>query len=414
MKTSNNRVVITGRGIISPCGFTSDEFWNALINKKSFIKEIDRFNISSFPCKAAGVIENFDRKSFGIKKYLSDQMDISSLYALAASQNVFNDARVDEKINRRRIGIYYGTNLGGRTFAERELYNLYSKGPEYISTYQAIADFNAATLGQISIKLGIKGCSKTFVTDLAASHDAIVGAYKALYRNDADLILTGGTESVISAFGFLCVVSSGNLSAVTSNFETAYRPFDKDRTGMFVGEGSAFLMLERLEHANNRVQNFISEIKGYGRTSSGSRSAREDKENALSRAIEKALNMSGLTTDDISYIKACGYGTKDEDSIEAGAIKKVFKEKFASLPITAPHSSFGHMQGAMGAFDLLIADLSIKNNQVPPTVNFESTEIDDELNIVKDTINTKVENVLIIGMGNGGVYNTIVVGKAKK
>ena len=408
----NRQVVITGKGVISPGGFTVRDFWDSILNKKSHIKKIRRFNTQTFPSKAGGVIESFDRKKYKIKKYIADQMDISSIYGLVTADLAYTDAGADaQDYDPRRIGVFYGTNLGGRSFAEKELYNLYTKGPDAISPYQAIADFNAATVGQISIRLGIKGNSKTFATDLSASHDAIIEAYQSIHRGDSDLILTGGVESIFSGFGFLCALSSGLFSSVNSDFETAYRPFDQNRTGMFGGEGSAFVMLEDRDHAKKRGRSSSVEIKGYARTSCGKYQTRENKIAAQARVIRNALDHAEVTPEDITCIKACGFGTREEDFIEAKAIQSVFSEIHPCLPVTAPHSGFGHMQGAMGAFDLLIAALSIEDDLIPPTPNYRNTDIDHKLNIVTAPIKTKVKCVVILGMGNGGVYQAIVAGK---
>ncbi len=261
MTNQSKRVVVTGIGIVNASGIGKDEFWNNVTEGKSGIRTISRFDPTGFPTQVAGEITNFNAADF-IPKRLIIKTDTFTHYALGASDLALKDANLDlEQEDSYRVGVWFGNNAGGWDIAERGFYELYHDGPNMVNAWQATAWFPTAAQGYVTIRYGIRGYSKSFVCDRASGASGLYYGIKSIQQGHNDIVLAGGSEAPISRFGMTCYYETGEVSAA-ANPETAYMPFDKNRSGMVLGEGSAVLVLESEEHAIRRGAKIYGAVTG--------------------------------------------------------------------------------------------------------------------------------------------------------
>lgn len=409
------KVAITGLGIVAPSGIDKKVFWANIKAGRSAIKNIDRYDSSLYPSHIGGQIHQLDAYSH-VSSRLLQKIDPFSHMALIASEFAFKDADIDlSKENLNNIGIFMGNALGGWLYGETELRDLYIEGREGVSPYMASAWFPAAPQGQVSIYYGIKGYSKTVVSDRASSLMAMGHAMRVLSKGKLDFVLAGGMEAPLSPYGLLCCNTSGEISTKNDNPEEVYRPFDKERDGFVVGEGAGIMILERESKVKARAGKVYCYLTGYGTTCDGVdriKAACDGKE--LARAIRIALDSACLKPGDIDYISLDGAGTIEGDVSEVAAIKEVFGDLAAKTPASAPKTMFGNLLGASGAVDVIIAILAMEHGLIPPTINLK--KIDEKcagLNFVKDkALEHVVNKALIISRGRGGINAVAVVEKA--
>lgn len=409
-----NEVVITGLGVVSPSGVGKRPFWANIKAGRSFISNIERFDASKYASHIAGTIKGMDTYTH-LSERLLKKIDLFSHLALVASEAALQDANIDMKAeNKDRTGIFMGNAIGGWLYAETELRDLYLEGREGVSPYMASAWFPAAPQGQISIYYEIKGYSKTIVADRASSLQAIGYAARVLEQNKLDLVLAGGMEAPVTPYALLCCNTSGVLSSDNNNPQTAYRPFDKNRSGFAIGEGSGVLTMESLERAQKRNANIYAKVLGYATTCDGVDRIKPDLGGkGLARAIELALASAKINPDEIDYICADGAANYDADISETRAIKAVFKDKAKKIPISAPKAMFGNLLGASGAVDAVITMLAMQNNLIPPTINYQTPDPECNLDYVPNQAReAKVDKSLIISRGRGGINAVLVLGKA--
>jgi len=400
-----NRVAITGIGIVSPAGLKKETFWANLKNARSFVDKITRFDASLYPSRIAGQIHEIDKYTH-LSQRLIKRIDIFSHMALVASQQAIEDARLDlNSIDKNRVGVFMGNALGGWLFAETELRDMYIEGREGISPYMASAWFPAAPQGQITIYYGFKGYSKTVVADRASSALAIWYGAKVLLEKKNDYILCGGMEAPVTPYALLCANTYGELSKNNSSPKTAYRPYDLYRDGMVIAEGSGVAILEREEDAIKRNIPIYGFIKGVGFSCDGFHYSRSSlNTEALEYAIEKALEDSNFSKDKIDYICLDGVGSIVSDMLEAKAIKNVFGKYLKNISLSAPKSMFGNLLGSQTAIDLIITLLSMQNDLVLPTINYEEKDPYCDIDCTPNKpIQRKIERALIISRGRGGI-----------
>lgn len=407
-----NRVVVTGLGAITPIGKNVDEYWNALINGKSGIDYIKRFDTSSYSTKLAAEIKDFDPAEFIDKKELK-RMDRFSQFAIVSANMALKDSKLDlDKESRERIGVIYGSGVGGIETLENQYNTLLNKGPGRVSPFfvpMMIADMAA---GLISINFGLKGHNETIVNACASSTNAIGDAFKIIQRGDADIMITGGSEAAITP---LSIAGFCSMKAMSTNNDpkTACRPFDLNRDGFIMGEGSGTLILESLDHAKKRGANIYSEIVGYGATADAYHitAPAPGGEGAI-RAMRLALKDAAIEPEDIDYINAHGTATKYNDKYETMAIKDVFGKYAYELKISSTKSMTGHMLGASGAVEAIASILAIQNGIIPPTINYETNDPDCDLNYVpNNSIKEEVNFALSNSFGFGGHNATLVFKK---
>ncbi|MEW6606380.1 MAG: beta-ketoacyl-ACP synthase II [bacterium] len=410
----SRRVVITGLGIVAPSGIGKREFWENSIKGESYIGKITRFDASKFQCKIAGEIKDFKAEDYFPIRLLR-KIDKFSQYALVATHLAIEDANLKlEKEDLTQVGIIIGNSLGGQEFSETELRHLHASGIKEVSPYLATAWFPAAPQGQISIFYGIKGYSKTVVADRAGSNVAVGYGTRVIKSGDAEILFVGGSEALITPYGLLCCSTCTLLSNRDGDESSkVYRPFDKERSGLIIGEGAGIIVLEELEHALKRKANIYAEVIGYGMTSDGYHPIRfSPNGKEFNRAIKLALQMGGIMPSEVDYISADGVATPEGDKIETAVIKEVFGDHAYKLAISTPRSMIGDLFGASGAIDLISTVLAMNKGVLLPTINYENPDPECDLDYVPNKIRQANIDIALLNLrGQGGVNSSLLIKK---
>jgi len=407
-----DKIAVTGIGVVSPSGIGKRQFWANLKSGRSFIKEITRFDASLYPAHIAGQIDDLEKYSH-ISERLLKKIDAFSHMALVASEMALQDAGIDIKNeDPNLVGIFLGNAIGGWLYAETELRDLYLEGREGVSPYMVSAWFPAAPQGQVSIYYGIKGFSKTVVSDRASSLMALGYARKVLAKNKLNMILAGGMEAPVTPYALLCCNTYGALSKNNNNPQGAYRPFDKQRSGFVIGEGAGIVVMESIQRAQKRGANILGVISGYGTSCDGVdriNCASDGKELAL--AIKMALSDAKVNPEEIGYISLDGLAVELWDNSEIAALKLVFGGSLEKIPLSCPKSMFGNLLGASGVLDMIIALLTMEHSLVTPTLNLEFPVLNNFNYAAKQSREYQVNKSLIISRGRGGINSVLVVEK---
>ena len=404
MSSKVSKVVVTGIGIVNPSGIGKDEFWGNSTEGKSAIRNISRFDPTGYPTQVAGEISNFDPADFIPRRFIV-KTDRFTHYALAATELAVKDAELDlEKEDSYRVGVWFGNNAGGWDIAERGFYELYQDGPTMVNPWQATAWFPTAAQGFVTIRFGIRGYSKSFVCDRASGASGLYFGIKSILQGHNDIVLAGGSEAPITKFGMNCYYETGEVSAAT-NPETAYQPFDKNRTGTVMGEGSTVLVLESFEHATNRG------AKIYGEVVSGCMTTDYDttKGTHFERCMRTAIKDAGISPANIDVVFAEGTGTQNSDRVEAGAISAIFGEEAPNVPVTVPKSLHGHLYGASCVTEVACSVLSMETGKLPTTQKI--TDPDCNLNFVTQPESRSVSRTLVNSRAREGMNASFVIGK---
>jgi 3-oxoacyl-[acyl-carrier-protein] synthase II len=407
------RVVITGIGVIAPEGIGIDNFWDSLVNGRSGVRKITYFDASSHPSKIAGEVHGFNPLDYMDSKS-ARRMDKFSQFAVASTRMALDDAKlkVSDK-NSERIGISLGSAIGGLPTAEEQHSIFIEKGLNRVDPLMALKIFAGGATSQVSIEFGICGHSATIGGACAAGVDDIGYAFYAIKNNLADAMVAGGAEAPIVplTLGSFCLI--GALSKSNGDPTKASRPFDKKRDGFVMGEGAGVLILENLEHALDRGVPIYAEILGYGTTNDAHHMTQPlPTGEQAKKAIELALQEARIDPKEIDHINAHGSSTPLNDRIETKIIKEVFGQRAYSIPITANKSMTGHALGAGGAIELVATVLTIKNQFIPPTINYEFPDPECDLDYVpskgrKASVNTVLKN----SFGFGGKNSSIIIKK---
>jgi len=408
------KIAITGFSLVAPSGIDKKAFWANIKAGRSAIKKIERYDSSLYPSHIGGQIHDLDVYSH-VSSRLLQKIDPFSHMALIASEIALKDAGIDvSKENLNNIGIFMGNALGGWLYGETELRDLYIEGREGVSPYMASAWFPAAPQGQVSICYGIKGYSKTIVSDRASSLMAIGHAIKILAKDKVEFILAGGMEAPLSPYGLLCCNTNGQISKNNEHPEEAYRPFDKHRDGFVVGEGAGIMILESEERAKKRGKKAFAYITGYGTTCDGVDRIKSDPNGKqLARAIRMALDDAGYSPKTIDYISLDGAATLEGDISEVAAIKEVFGKYAKDVPVSAPKTMFGNLLGASGAVDVLVTVLAMEHSLIPPILNLK--DIDPKcagLNYCRDRAKEhNIRRAIVISRGRAGINAVLALEK---
>lgn len=377
------RVVVTGLGLITPLGIGVDYSWKAFLEGKSGIGRITHFDASDLPVQIAGEVKGFDPSLYIEQKEIK-KMDRFIHFALAASTMAIEDSGI--KItgeNAERVGVIIGSGIGGLPAIEHYHKVYLEKGYRRITPFFIPMLIINLASGQVSIKFGAKGPNSAVATACATGSHAIGDAFRIIQRGDADVMIAGGTESVITplAIGGFAVMKA--LSTRNNEPERASRPFDVDRDGFVMGEGAGIVILESMESAKERGAKIYAEIVGYGMTSDAYHiTAPAPEGEGAATCIRLALKDAGVSPDVVDYINAHGTSTKYGDEIETAAIKKVFGEHAYRLSVSSTKSMTGHLLGAAGGVEAVVTILSIYNDVIPPTINLDNPDPECDLDYV--------------------------------
>jgi 3-oxoacyl-[acyl-carrier-protein] synthase II len=407
------RVVVTGMGVVSPVGKSVKEFWEALLSAKNGIKLIDRFDVSQFPTKIAGLIDDFHPEERIDPKELK-RMDLVTQYALYATYEAILDAGLSEgKFDPYRAGVIFSSGIGGIKTLEEEVIKLKEQGPRRVSPFLVPMMIVDITPGHIAMRYGFKGPNYSVVSACASSAHAIGDAYRLIKYGDADIVIAGGAEAPITPIGLAGFCSMRALSTRNDEPEKASRPFDKERDGFVMAEGAGAVVLEELEHAVKRGAKIYAEVVGYGATADAYHITAPHPEgegavNSMRLAIEEA----GISTEEVSYINAHGTSTQLNDAAETKAIKKLFGEYAYKIPVSSTKSMTGHLLGAAGAVEFIATVMSVYTDKVHPTRNYEFPDPECDLDYVPGTYRELTVNyALSNSFGFGGHNASLLVKK---
>lgn len=408
----NRRVVVTGLGAITPLGNDVATTWENALAGKSGIDFATRINTEEFPAKVAGEVKDFDPLEY-IDKKESKRMDRFTQFAVAAAKMAVKDAglTIDDS-NADRIGVWVGSGIGGMETYEQQFRTGLEKGFRRVSPFFVPMMIPDMAAGQISIQLGTKGINTCTVTACATGTNSIGDAFKTIARGDNDIIITGGAEAPIVYMSFAGFSSAKALST-NPDPKLASRPFDKNRDGFVMAEGSGILILESLESAKARGAHIYAEIVGYGSTGDAYHiTAVEPGGDGPARSMKQALNDAGLEPKDVNYINAHGTSTQLNDSNETEAVKKVFSDHAYHIPMSSTKSMTGHLLGASGGVEAIFAIKSIEDGIVPPTINYETPDEACDLDYVPNEARKHdVKVAMSNSLGFGG-HNATIIFKA--
>jgi 3-oxoacyl-[acyl-carrier-protein] synthase II len=376
----SRRVVVTGVGLVSPLGIGTAENWEAFCAGRSGVGRITHFDASKHATQIAGEVKGFDPLRFIDKKDVK-KMDVFIQFAVAASQFAMDDAQLQiDPAEAARVGVFIASGIGGFTTIEREHIALLEGGPRRISPFFIPSAIINLAAGQVSIRFGAKGPNSATCTACSASAHAIGDAFEIIRRDAADVMIAGGSEAAITPMGVGGFAAMRALSTRNDDPQRASRPFDKERDGFIIGEGSGVLVLEELGHARRRDAPIYAELVGYGMSADAFHitAPSEDGDGAV-RVMRAALADAGVDPSVVDYINAHGTSTPHNDRLETLAIKRCFGDRARTVAISSTKSMSGHLLGAAGGLEAGISVLAIKHQVVPPTVNLEHPDPDCDL-----------------------------------
>ena len=404
-----NKVVITGIGAITPIGSNCSEFLDSLKSGKNGIKPTSLFDTTDFSVKISGEVD-IDLASYFSKKELN-KLDRFTAFSLLAADEAINQSGIANTLNPDRIGVIIGSGIGGIGTFEKQHKKLLQH-PKKVSPYFIPTMISDIAAGHISIKYGFKGINYGIVSACATGTHAIGNAYRQIKYGDADVMIAGGSEASITP---ISIAGFSNMKALTKNpdINSASRPFDLNRDGFVMGEGSGVLVLENKDHALKRDANILCEISGYGATADAYHltSPTPGGLGAI-KSMEIALNENNIDYSQIDYINAHGTSTPYNDKNETAAIKTVFKDYSNSIKISSTKSMTGHLLGAAGAIEAIVCILSMQNSFIPPTINYTIEDPECDLDYTPNkSINKNIEFSMSNTFGFGGHNATIIFKK---
>lgn len=412
---SRRRVVVTGLGALAPNGNDLDSFWDALVNGRSGIGPITKFDASEHRARIAGEIKGFDAEAVLDRKDVR-RNDPFTHYAMYAALQATAHAALDmEAVDAERVGVIWGSGIGGITTHEDQHTILMEKGPKRISPFYVPMMISDMAAGMISMVLGAKGPNYATVSACSSAGHALGEAARKIQYDDADVMITGGSEAAVTSISVAGFASAKALSTRNDEPERASRPFDAARDGFVLGEGAGAIVLEELEHAKRRGATIYGEFLGLGFTADAyHQTAMAPEAEGGSRAMRIALKDAGLDPGDIDYVNAHGTSTPMGDSQETTAIKAVFAGHTHKLAISSTKSMTGHLLGAAGAIESIACIMALKNGILPPTINYENPDPECDLDCVpNEARQTDVNCVLNNSFGFGGHNVALVFGRLK-
>ena len=407
----SRRVVITGVGLVSALGLGTRETWDGLLAGRSGIGPVTHFDASDFSVRIAGEVKDFDPLRFIPKKDVK-KMDAFIQYALAASEFAMEDSGLLIKEDHADcVGVFIASGIGGFGTIEREHSALLKGGPRRISPFFIPATIINLAAGHVSIRFGAKGPNSATATACSASTHAIGDAMKIIQRGDADAMIAGGSEAAITPMGIGGFAAMKALSVRNDEPERASRPFDKDRDGFVVGEGAGVLVLEELEGARARGAEIHAELVGYGMSSDAFHmTTPSETGDGARRVMENAIADAGISPTDVGYVNAHGTSTAYNDRTETLAIRTLFGDHAEQLAVSSTKSMTGHLLGGAGGIEAGISALALKEQIVPPTINYENPDPDCDLDYVpNEARKLSFEYALSNSFGFGGTNGALLL-----
>lgn len=407
-----NRVVITGMGAITPIGNDVNTFWNGIKEGKCGIDNITSFDTSEYKVKLAAEVKDFDVTEH-MSKREARRIDKFSQFAMVAAEEAMKDSGLNEEnIDSERFGVLVGSGIGGISTIEAQHKKLIEKGPNRVSPFFIPMIISNMAAGNIAIKYGAKGICSTIVTACATGTHAVGEAFHNIRNGISDVIIAGGTEASITP---LSVAGFTSLTALSTKKDPkrASIPFDKERDGFVMGEGAGILILESLEHALNRNAKIYAEITGYGATCDAYHiTSPAPNGEGGARAMKMAIEDSGITPEEISYINAHGTSTHYNDKFETAAIKTVLKDNAYKVPVSSTKGMTGHLLGATGAVEAIVCVKSLEEGFVPATIGYEVPDEECDLDCVpNEGRNQELKYAMSNSLGFGGHNSTIILKK---
>lgn len=409
---NKRRVVVTGVGLITPLGTGTEKSWENLLDGRSGIRKITQFDATHFPCQVAGEVPDFEINQF-IEIKEQKKMDRFIHFAFAAAKMAVEDSGLKiTKDNADRIGVLVGSGIGGLSAIEHYHTILLEKGPKRISPFFIPMLIINLAAGQISIYFGAKGPNSAVATACASGTHSIGDAFKIIKRGEADAMISGGTEAVITPLAVGGFSSMKALSTRNNEPEKASRPFDRDRDGFVMGEGAGIMVLEDMEHALSRGAKIYAEITGYGMTGDAYHITSPPPEGeGAARCMRASLKDANIHPEEIEYINAHGTSTKYGDELETQAIKSVFGKHAYKFAVSSTKSMTGHLLGAAGGVEGVICALSIFNKIIPPTINLENPDPECDLDYVPNKARAMDLNMAMSNSFGFGGTNACIIFK---
>lgn len=408
------RVVVTGMGVMTALGRELDTFWGNLMEGKSGVSLVESMDVSEYTTKIAASIKDFNPEDY-IERKEARKMDRFVQFAVTTSLAALKDAglAIGENADPERVGVYVGSGIGGLMTWEEQHSILLSKGPKRVSPFFIPMMIANMASGQVSMVTGAKGPNSTAVTACATGTNTIGDSFRLIRDGDADVMICGGAEATITPMGMAGFCAMRAMSTRNEEPERASRPFDKDRDGFVMGEGSGIMVLESLEHAEKRGARIYAEVVGYGMSADAHHMTDPAPGGeGAARCMKQAIRSAGLAPEDIDYINAHGTSTGAGDKAETAAVKSVFGDYAYKVPFSSTKSMTGHLLGAAGGVEAIIIALTIKNGIIPPTINLENPDPECDLDYVPNVPRkAEVKVAMSNSFGFGGHNATIILKK---
>jgi len=405
------RVVITGFGTINSLSSELSTFWEKLCAGKSGIGLIKSFDTTEYKVKFGGEVQDFDAEQY-IDPHEAKRLDRFAAFALAAAEVAVRDSGIDfSKEDPTCCGVVIGSGIGGLREIEEQHTRLMEKGPNRVSPFMIPKIMVNAASGQVSIRFGLKGPNSAVATACASSSNAIGDAFKIIQRGIADVMIAGGSEAALTPMGLSGFIALRALSTRNDDPQAASRPFDADRDGFVLSEGSGVLILEEFEHARKRGANIRGELVGYGLSADGSHITAPDPDGiGAAKSMANALRDAKLNPSDIHYINAHGTSTPLGDVAETKAVKRVFGEYISRIPVSSTKSQIGHLLGASGSVELIVSTLAIERGVLPPTINYQRPDPECDLDYIPNTAReSRIRCAMSNSFGFGGHNTSLIV-----
>lgn len=411
-QADRKRVVVTGLGAITPIGNTLTEYWEGLLSGRNGIGPITLFDASRHGCRIAGEVKGFDPHAYMDRKD-AKRMDRFAQFAVAASKQALADAKFEiNDLNAEQVGVMIGTGIGGLKVLEDQHDVLTTKGPDRCSPFMIPMMIANMAAGLTAIHTGAKGPNSCSVTACAAGSNAVGDAFRLVQRGYAQAMICGGTEAAVTPLSVAGFVACKAMSTRNDDPAHASRPFDRDRDGFVLGEGSGILIIEELEHALARKARIYAEIVGYGMTCDAYHmTGQAPGGEGAARAISLALKDASLTPDQVNYINAHGTSTPVNDPTETAAIKKALGEHAYRIAISSTKSMTGHLLGGAGGIEAVASAMIVANDRIPPTINLENVDPACDLDYVPNQSRPQTVDVALSNSFGFGGHNVTLAFK---